>query len=100
MGNNNNQSGVPYSVAFNPILLPVGTFSYAYYLQLKFEVTEAIRKLISGGAVAEYHVGSRGLKRYTLGELQDLLKFWSNMADDALNGGSAIKAKRGVPCDV
>lgn len=98
-----------YKVAFNPEYVPGSNGTgypqamlelYTYYMQCKFEVAEAIRKLVAGGAVQEYHVGSRGLKRYSLDELQNLLKFWSNLADDALSGGSAIKVRRAAPCDV
>lgn len=93
-------------VAFNPDLRTNGTVPstpielYTYYIQCKMDVAAAIQKLIAGGAVQEYHVGSRGLKRYGLKELQDLFEFWSNLADDALCGGSAIKVRRASPCDI
>jgi hypothetical protein len=94
----------PRVIAFNPDCLPNGGSAslalYTYYIAAKMEVADAIRKLVAGGAVQEYHVGSRGLKRYSLDELQNLLTFWSNLADDALNGGSSIKVRRAAPCDV
>jgi hypothetical protein len=52
--------------------------------------------------VVEYHVGSRGLKRFTLSDFQHAFEFWSNAANDALVAGlgSAIQSRRAVPCDV
>jgi hypothetical protein len=73
---------------------------YDYCIACRLEVSEAMRKAMQSG-VAEYHVGSRGLKRYTLKELQDLYAFWTHEA--STNEGdpaSSIKCKRGIPCDV
>ena len=64
------------------------------------EVVEALRKAVRSGVV-EYNIGSRGLKRFSLKELQDLLVFWTNAAADAAVGGmgSAIQTRRGAPTD-
>jgi hypothetical protein len=63
-------------------------------------VLAAMQKALASGVV-EYHVGSRGLKRFTLGELQSLLTFWQNAVNDAAMGpSSAIQSRRAIPCDV
>jgi hypothetical protein len=72
---------------------------YTYCVQMQLLVANAIKAALSSG-VQEYHVGSRGLKRYTLAELQSMLDYWIARANDALWGGSSMKCKRGVPCDV
>jgi hypothetical protein len=58
---------------------------------------DAMRKALSTGVV-EYHVGSRGLKRFTLAELKDFLGFWNNMWDASIWGGSIV-ARRAIPTD-
>ena len=64
------------------------------------EVAEALRKAVNSG-VASYNVGSRGLTRFSIPDLQALLTFWTNAANNALLGfSSAIQCRRGVPCDV
>lgn len=89
------------SITFWPI--PAGTIpiDLEYCLTARFEVAQAIRRATASGVV-EYHIGSRGLKRFTLAELQELFKFWTNAANDAAVAGlgSAIQTRRGVPCDV
>lgn len=86
------------SVNFYPV--PNGSWTYDFCILCRDEVVAAIRKAVNSGAY-EYHVGSRGLKRFTLKELQDLLAFWTNAANDAALGySSAIQTRRGVPCDV
>lgn len=49
-----------------------------------------------------YHVGSRGLERYSIQDYLDAIKFWTNAANDALAGayGSSIQSRRAVPCDL
>jgi len=88
-------------ISFWPI--PVGSVivDLEYCLIARSEVAEALRKAVASGVV-EYHIGSRGLKRFTLKELQDLFAFWSNAANDAaaVGLGSAIQSRRAVPCDV
>ena len=89
------------TITFWPI--PPGTviIDLEYCLTARYEVAQAIRKAVASGVV-EYHIGSRGLKRFTLKELQDLFAFWSNAANDAAaeGVGSAIQSRRAVPCDV
>ena len=73
---------------------------YEICVQMRDAVLEAMGKALASGVV-EYHVGSRGLRRFTLKELQDLLTFWQNAANDAAQGPmSAIQSRRAVPCDV
>ena len=89
------------TITFWPV--PEGTqpIDLTYCLTAKWEVAEAIRRATASGVV-EYHIGSRGLRRFTLKELQDLYAFWSNAANDAAVAGmgSAIQSRRAVPCDV
>jgi hypothetical protein len=54
-------------------------------------------KLLSTG-VSEYHVGSRGVKKFTLKELQDILAWWQWQLQTAMVGSSII-AKRAIPTD-
>lgn len=61
------------------------------------QVLEAMQKALVSGVV-EYKVGSRGLKRFTMKELQDLLGFWLNQLEAATWGGSIV-ARRSVPTD-
>ena len=61
------------------------------------EILSAMRKALATGVV-EYRIGSRGLRRFTLKELSDLLGFWKNQLESSLFGASII-AKRGVPTD-
>ena len=73
-----------------------------YCIRAKWEVAEAIRRATASGVV-EYHIGSRGLRRFDLKELRELFAFWSNAAQDAMamsSMGSAIQSRRAVPCDV
>lgn len=97
-GNGSNPNGsTTVSVSWYPAR---PGFDYGYCIMCRNEVAEAIRKAVASG-VASYHVGSRGLQRFTLSELQDLLTFWTNAANDALLGvSSSIQSRRGVPCDV
>jgi hypothetical protein len=89
------------SISFWPV--PEGTqpIDLQYCLTARYEVAEAIRRATASGVV-EYHVGSRGLRRFTLEELTKLYAFWSNACNDALMEGlgSAIQSRRAVPCDV
>jgi hypothetical protein len=77
-----------------------GSLPYDICIQMRDSVLAAMQAALASGVV-EYHVGSRGLKRFTLKELQDLLSFWQNAANDAALGpASAIQSRRAVPCDV
>jgi hypothetical protein len=84
------------------ILLPPGFRDYyAYCMACRLEVAEAMRKCMASGGVQEYHIGSRGLKRYTLKDLQDLYAFWTNEANTCMDfPPSSIQCRRGIPCDV
>jgi hypothetical protein len=59
---------------------------------------EAIRKALSSGTL-EYHIGSRGLKRYPLIDLYKMLDYWREQVDDILAGGTSIKSRRVIPND-
>lgn len=74
---------------------------FQYCMARIWDAAEAIRKATISGVV-EYHIGSRGLKRFTLAELQDSYAFWKNAAQDALaeGVGSSIQSRRAVLCDV
>lgn len=87
--------------AFWVISIPrTGGWPYDYCIAMRDAVVAAMNKVLTSG-VEEYHVGSRGLKRLSLPDLQDLLVFWVNAANDAALGiTSAIQTRRGVPCDV
>lgn len=61
------------------------------------QVLEAMQKALVSGVV-EYKVGSRGLKRFTMKDLQDLLGFWLNQLEASIWGGSII-ARRSIPTD-
>ena len=88
------------SVNFWDIPAGSGGFTYEYCILMRDATLAAINKLLRSG-VQEYHVGSRGLKRLSLKDLQDFLKFWINAANDAALGySSAIQTRRAVPCDV
>jgi hypothetical protein len=89
------------TISFYPIPVGTGFLTVEYCLTALGEVAEALRRSVASGVV-EYHIGSRGLKRFTLKELQDLFAFWKNAANDAMAAGfgSAIQTKRAVPCDV
>lgn len=83
-----------------PIVIRRGGYPYDFCILMRDEVLAAIQRALKSGVV-EYHVGSRGLKRFTLGELQDALEFWIRSADDAALGiSSAIQSRRAAPCDV
>jgi hypothetical protein len=87
-------------VNFWDISYPRGGFPYDICILKRDAVLAAMDKVLASG-VEEYHVGSRGLKRLSLKDLQDLLKFWTNAANDAALGiSSAIQSRRAVPCDV
>ena len=79
---------------------PYTGFPLDFCLAQRDAVAAALMRAVESGVV-EYHIGSRGLKRFSLKELQDLLMFWSNAANDAALGvaGSSIQSRRAVPCD-
>jgi hypothetical protein len=62
-----------------------------------FQIQDAMLLLLSTG-VAEYHVGSRGVKRFSMRDLNDLLQWWQ-WQSQTTETGSAIIAKRAVPTD-
>lgn len=80
---------------------PVSSISYLYPPSLCQEMINAaldgMRKCLASGVV-EYHIGGRGLKRFTLAELKDFLGFWNNMLDASIWGGSIV-ARRAIPTD-
>jgi hypothetical protein len=80
---------------------PLIGWSVEFCIEQRDAVALALQRAVQSGVV-EYHIGSRGLKRFSLKELQDLLVFWTNAANDAASGlmGSAIQTRRAVPCDV
>lgn len=57
-------------------------------------ILHAMEKALQSG-VAEYRVGSRGLKRFSLKELQDLLGFWTDLLEVQAGG----RARRVCPTD-
>lgn len=61
----------------------------------------AIQKGLSSGTI-EYHIGTRGARRYELEQYLKVLQFASNAAAAFGPDGSmsAIQTRRGVPCDV
>ena len=92
-----NGSGSGFPV---PPDIPTGDWTYEYCIYARNCAAQALVAATNSG-VLEYHVGSRGLKRYSLRELQDIIQFWSNAAADAALGTySAIQCRRAVPCDV
>jgi hypothetical protein len=77
-----------------------GSLPYDYCIQMRDATLAAMQRVLSSN-VQEYHVGSRGLKRLSLSDLQNLLTFWMNAANDAALGAySGIQSRRAVPCDV
>jgi len=97
-----------YAVAANgsdigfpiPPPMPVGDWTYEFCVYARNCATKALMAALNSG-VFEYHIGSRGLKRYSLKELEAVIQFWSNAAADAALGTySAIQCRRAVPCDV
>jgi hypothetical protein len=80
---------------------PISSLSLLYPPALCQEMIhatlDAMRKALASGTV-EYHIGSRGLKRFTLAELKDFLGFWNTMLDASIWGGSIV-ARRGIPTD-
>ena len=60
-------------------------------------IIETMRRVLNSGA-QEYHIGSRGLKRLNLGDLKDLLDWWTQTKEDAA-AGSSIKSRRAMPTD-
>jgi hypothetical protein len=77
--------------------VPIGGFDMTTCLAMKQSIIDAMTKLLNSG-VAEYHVGSRGLKKFSFKELQDMLTFWTNMEVMAA-WGSGIVARRAMPTD-
>jgi len=100
---------ITYAVASNgskdtgfpvPPPMPIGDWTYDWCIYARNCAVQAMMAIINAGGVLEYHVGSRGLKRYTLADIQAVIQFWSNAAADAALGTySAIQCRRAVPCD-
>jgi hypothetical protein len=61
----------------------------------------ALQKALDSGTV-EYSIGSRSLKRHTLSEILEAIRFGMNSAAAISPDGStsSIQTRRGVPCDV
>jgi hypothetical protein len=94
------QTVVSPTIAFWETGVPNSGWDYIYCITRRDAVVAAMDKVLASG-VQEYHVGSRGLTRLSLRDLQDLLVFWTNAANSAALGySSAIQTRRGVPCDV
>lgn len=85
------------TITFWPIPSPPWIFSVADCYGMITQVQECMRELLSTG-VSEYHVGSRGVKKFTLKELQDLLAWWQWQLQTATIGSSII-ARRAIPTD-
>ena len=66
------------------------------------EATLAAIKQTLDSRTQEYHVGSRGLKRLSIPDMQNLLDYWRNAAGAIGPNGtmSAIQCRRARPCDV
>ena len=90
----------PTTIGFWPLpVLPTG-IPYSICIVRRDEAIAAYDRALKSGVV-EYHVGSRGLKRFTLKELLDAVNYWVNAANDAaLGASSAIQSRRAIPCDV
>ena len=80
---------------------PIPAYGVGIPLEICIKMIEqilvAMDKALATGVV-EYHVGSRGLKRFTLKELMDLLAWWTRQKEIAI-WGSGIIARRSVPTD-
>lgn len=85
------------TISFWPIPSPPWIFSQETCYEMIAQIQTCMAKLLSTG-VSEYHVGSRGVKRFTLRELQDLLAWWQWQLQTAV-AGSSIIARRAVPTD-
>jgi hypothetical protein len=64
------------------------------------QILEAMKTALANGGVVEYHVGSRGLKRYSIGDLNNLLNGWTKRQESALFGQSGIITRRVMPMDI
>jgi hypothetical protein len=93
------QSGVTLQTVIFSTVPPIVTVDYC--IQALNEAAEALRRAAASGVV-EYHIGSRGLKRFTVAELKDLYAFWKEELQNVLleGAGSSIQTRRAVPCDV
>lgn len=78
---------------------PLSGFDYATCTDMIKQILAAMQTAMSSG-VAEYHVGSRGLKRYTITDLQGMLTFWMWAQQAALFGQQGMIARRVIPMDV
>jgi hypothetical protein len=93
-------SGAAIPTAMYFATMPATT-TVEYCLEAIAEVHEALRRAASSGVVS-YNVGSRGLVRYSIPDLKELLAVWKDELQNAyLAGmGSSIQSRRAVPCDV
>jgi hypothetical protein len=88
----------PQTITFWPIpTRPIWGFPVWQCQEMIDQILAAMSKALASGVV-QYNVGSRGLRRFTLKELQDLLAFWTAQLEAAMMGG-AIVARRGIPTD-
>ena len=76
---------------------PPWIFSSDVCLKMIAQIQEGMVKAMATG-VAEYTVGSRSVKRFSLRELQDLLAWWQWQLQTAMIG-SSIVARRAIPTD-
>jgi len=77
-----------------------GVFARPIIAKIILEIMQAMEKALATGVV-EYHIGSRGLKRFTLKELTDLLDWWRGEDIIALDPsiGRGMQARRAYPTD-
>lgn len=85
------------TISFYPIPSPPWIFSPSTCYKMIAQVQELMAKLLTTG-VAEYTVGSRSVKKFTLKELQDLLAWWQWQLQTAMLGSSMV-ARRAIPTD-
>jgi hypothetical protein len=88
-------------ITWYPIPEGSGFWTLDFCIEQRDAVAAALARAINSGVV-EYHIGSRGLKRFTLEELLKVLAFWRNECAVAALGvpGAAIQSRRAAPCDV
>jgi len=86
------------AIAYSGVASRAGWIDQATAQEMLDLTLEAIRKALSSGT-QEYHIGSRGLKRYALSDLYKMLDYWREQIDDIQSGGTSIKSRRIVPCD-
>jgi hypothetical protein len=80
-------------------VMPAGGFPRSLIAEMIKAILKGMKKAIESGVV-EYHIGSRSLRRMSLKELTDFLKFWQSQDAIAITGaGWGMVAKRAYPTD-